>query len=105
MLPVKSTRLSPGKVETRVLNAPGLQPMFLIGDDELSRDWLAARVDVLRELNAVGLVVNVEKYESLQELRRLANGLELAPASADQLAEMLNLDHYPALITSTGLEQ
>ncbi|WP_095101707.1 integrating conjugative element protein [Pseudomonas sp. Irchel 3A5] len=105
MLPVKSTRLSPGKVDTRVLNAPGLQPMFLIGDDELSRDWLAARIDVLRELNAVGLVVNVEKYESLQELRRLANGLELAPASADQLAEILNLDHYPALITSTGLEQ
>jgi integrating conjugative element protein (TIGR03765 family) len=105
MLPVKSARLSPGKVEARSLNAPGLQPLFLIGDDDLSREWLKTRIEVLRELNAVGLVVNVERHESLQGLRQLADSLELAPTSADQLAEMLGLDHYPVLVTSTGLEQ
>ena len=105
MLPVKSLRLSPGQVTARALDAPGLQPLFLIGDDELSREWLRSRIDVLRELRAVGLVVNADKHEALQQLRELASDLELAPASADQLAEMLGLDHYPVLITATGLEQ
>jgi len=105
MLPVKSTMLSPGKVDARALNAPGLQALFLVGDDDLSREWLRSRGDVLRELHAVGLVVNVAKPDSLEGLRRLANGLEMAPASADQLAELLQLSHYPVLITATGLEQ
>lgn len=105
MLPVKSARLSPGKVESRALNAPGLQPLFLIGNDSLSRDWLVNRIDILRELNAVGLVVDVEKLEALEELRKLAPGLEMAPASGDELAEMIGLRGYPVLITSTGLEQ
>jgi integrating conjugative element protein (TIGR03765 family) len=105
MLPVKSTRLSPGKVEARALNAPGLQPLFLVGDDDLSREWLRSRGNVLRELHAVGLVVNVTNPAALEELRQLAGGLEIAPASADQLAELLQLRHYPVLITATGLEQ
>jgi integrating conjugative element protein (TIGR03765 family) len=105
MLPVKSIRLSPGKVDARALSAPGLQPLFLVGDDDLSREWLKTRGDVLRELNAVGLVVNVANPAALENLRRLADGLEMAPASADQLAELLQLSHYPVLITATGLEQ
>lgn len=105
MLPVKSARLSPGKVESRALNAPGLQPIFLIGDDSLSRDWLVTRIDILRELNAVGLVVNIETPEALQELRKLASGVKIAPASGDELAEMIGIEGYPVLITSTGLEQ
>ncbi|MCV4286441.1 integrating conjugative element protein [Pseudomonas capsici] len=105
MLPVKSARLTPGQVTSRTLKAPGLQPLFLIGDDALSRSWLTQRGDVLRQLNAVGLVVNVERPSALQELRQLANGLHLAPVSGDQLAEMIGLEHYPVLITATGLEQ
>ncbi|WP_397453213.1 integrating conjugative element protein [Pseudomonas sp. NA-150] len=105
MLPVKSERLTPGPVVNRALNASGLQPLFLIGDDPLSREWLTARGETLRELNAVGLVVNVEKLEALNELRQLADGLEIAPASGDQLAEMIGISHYPVLITSTGMEQ
>lgn len=105
MLPVRSSKITPGPVTDRTLEAPGLQPLFLIGDDALSRTWLRQRIDVLRQLNAVGLVVNVERPEALEALRQLANGLQLAPVSGDQLAEMIGLEHYPVLITSTGLEQ
>ncbi|MFG8189716.1 DUF2859 domain-containing protein, partial [Pseudomonas aeruginosa] len=34
--PVRSARLSPGQVQGRAINAPGLQPLFLVGDDTLS---------------------------------------------------------------------
>ena len=104
MLPVRSTQLSPGEVQRRVIRAPGLA-LFLIGDDERSRAWLLQRQATLRELQAVGLVVNVESMAALTALRRLAPGLTLSPASGDDLAQRLGLRHYPVLITSTGVEQ
>ena len=105
MLPVRSTQLSPGEVQRRVIRAPGLTALFLIGDDERSRAWLLQRQATLRELQAVGLVVNVESMAALTALRRLAPGLTLSPASGDDLAQRLGLRHYPVLITATGVEQ
>ncbi|MFL9676091.1 integrating conjugative element protein [Pseudomonas marginalis] len=105
MLPVKSDHLSPGKVENRVINIPGLVPLFLVGDDDRSRRWLASRADLLREINAVGLVVNVQNISALIALRELGVGLEMVPASADDLALRMGLQHYPVLVTATGIEQ
>ena len=105
MLPVKSALLSPGRVERRSIQAPGLQPLFLVGDDEFSRTWLRQRATVLLALNAVGLVVNVDTAEGLSRLRELAPGLTLSPVSGDDLAQRLEIRHYPVLITATGIEQ
>jgi integrating conjugative element protein (TIGR03765 family) len=104
-LPVRSARLSPGTVEHRVIQAPGLTPIFLIGDDGRSRAWLQQRVNTLRSLYAVGFVVNVDSPERLESLRRLAPGLMLSATPGDDLAERLGIDHYPVLITATGIEQ
>ncbi|SOC44699.1 integrating conjugative element protein [Shinella sumterensis] len=105
MLPVRSDRLSQGDEPRRVIQAPGLTPMFLVGDDERSRAWLRERGHILRDLNAVGLVVNVETAEALANLRKLAGSLTLSPSSGDDLAGRLGLRHYPVLITATGIEQ
>jgi integrating conjugative element protein (TIGR03765 family) len=58
----------------------------------------------LRELQAVGLVVNVGSSEALAGLRRLAPGLTLSPTQADDLALRLGIRHYPVLMTATGIE-
>lgn len=105
MLPVRSLRLSPGVVARRVIEAPGLPPFFLVGDDQRSRAWLQQRAPRLRELGAVGLIVNVSSAESLARLRALVPELPLSPVAGDDLAERLGLRHYPVLITATGLEQ
>ena len=105
LLPVQSMRLSPGAVARRVIEAPGLRPFFLVGDDQRSHAWLQQRAPRLRELGAVGLVVNVSSAESLTALRALVPGLPLSPVAGDDLAERLGLRHYPVLITATGLEQ
>ena len=105
MLPVRSARLTPGTVARRVIEAPGLQPFFLVGDDAASHAWLRQNADALRERNAWGLVVNVETSQALEQLRALAPGLNLSPVSADELAERLGLRHYPVLVTATGIEQ
>ncbi len=105
MLPVRSAKLTPGTVARRVIEAPGLRPFVVIGDDDASRTWLQRRAAALRERGAVGLVVNVETVQGLARLRALAPGVPLAPVAADDLAERLGLRHYPALITATGIEQ
>jgi integrating conjugative element protein (TIGR03765 family) len=104
MLPVRSARLSPGDEPRRVIRAPGLSPLFLVGDDDRSRAWLRQRRAALQELRAVGLVVNVATPEALVALRRLAPGLMLSPISGDDLAQRLGIRHYPVLITATGIE-
>lgn len=105
MLPVRSERLTPGKIVKRESHNPGIASIFLIGDDEFSHQWLASRKDILKKLNAVGLVVNVQRIEALTALREIGSGLEMVPVSADELAERLGIQHYPLLITATGIEQ
>ena len=104
MLPVRSARLSPGDEPRRVIRAPGLTPLFLVGDDDRSRAWLKQRRVELQAQRAVGLVVNVATPEALAALRRLAPGLVLLPVSGDDLAQRLGIKHYPVLITATGIE-
>jgi integrating conjugative element protein (TIGR03765 family) len=103
MLPVHSTYLSPGDEPRRTIHAPGLTPLFLIGDDERSRAWLQQHRIELHTLNALGLVVNVASPEALAALRQLAPGLTLTPVSADDLAQRLGIHHYPVLMTATGI--
>ena len=105
MLPVRSARLTPGAVPRRVIEAPGLRPFVVIGDDEASQTWLQRHAPSLRERGAAGLVVNVETVQGLARLRALAPGVPLAPVAGDDLAQRLGLRHYPALITATGIEQ
>ena len=104
-LPVHSARLTPGRVTRRVIAAPGLQPLCLIGDDPLSRSWLKAHLTTLQQLHAVALIVEVRSFAGTQALRALAPGLVLVPASGDDIARRLDLHHYPVLITATGIEQ
>jgi integrating conjugative element protein (TIGR03765 family) len=59
----------------------------------------------LGQLNAVGLIVNVESKTALEGLRRIAPGLSMSPVSADDLAQRLGLKHYPVLITADSVEQ
>ncbi|WP_425521856.1 integrating conjugative element protein [Xanthomonas translucens] len=105
MLPVRSARLTPGTVARRVIEAPGLRPFVIVGDDKASQDWLRRHAASLHERRAVGLVVNVETVQALTRLRTLVPGVPLAPVSGDDLAERLGLRHYPALITATSIEQ
>jgi len=105
MVPVRSARLTPGSVTRRAIEAPGLRSFFIVGDGEISADWLRRHAASLRERGAIGLMVNVETVQALNHLRALVPDVSLSPVSGDDLAERLGLRHYPALITATGIEQ
>lgn len=104
VFPVKTPELTPGTVQGRVINAPGLRPVFLIGDDERSQAWLQQRRDQLVQISAVGLVVNVASEGRLNAMKAWAPGLPLAPTSGSDIATRLGLSHYPVLITPTTIQ-
>lgn len=103
--PIVTPEMSPGSVQGRVINAPGLQPLFLVGDDESSRAWLQRHLQQLQQLQAMGLVVNVSGPSRLAEVRKWAPGLQLLPTPGTDIAGRLGLRHYPVLITSTTVQQ
>lgn len=105
MLPVTTPELTPGKVSDRSLQLPGIGALFLVGDDPDSRAWLAHNAAALAQHHVAGMVVNVTTMDALQGLRDLAPGVRMAPAAGSELARRLRLDHYPVLITDTGLSQ
>lgn len=103
-LPVRSTRLTPGTVAPRKINVPGLTPIFLIGDDVRSRAWLRTNARRLKTLRAIGFVAQVESAAALHSLRQLVPDLTLVPASSDDIAQRLSIEHYPVLITAAAIE-
>mgnify|MGYP000875506469 CR=1 FL=1 len=105
ILPVVSHRMTPGQIQPIQMNLPGMLPIFLIGTDNFSKNWLHRNYDYLRKIEAMGLVVSVKTINELSELRQLAPDLTLIPTPGDDLALRLNLAHYPALLTSKGLSQ
>ncbi|MBN6058663.1 integrating conjugative element protein [Aggregatibacter actinomycetemcomitans] len=105
ILPVISHRLSPGHITPVSMNLTGIQPIFLIGADNTSAQWLQHNYQRLVTMHATGLVVNVKTVDELTILRRLAPELTILPTPGDDLAERLKLQHYPVLLTESGLSQ
>ena len=105
LLPIRSSGLTPGRVEPRTLQQPFARPFFLIGSDAFSREWLAIHRDRLIEIGAVGMLVEAETVDDLQTIAKIAKGLPILPASANDIAEALDLSHYPVLITKDSIEQ
>lgn len=103
--PVATPEMSPGPVQGRVINASGLQPMFIVGDDPTSQAWLKQKLPQLQGMQAVGLAVNVSTAARLEEIRRWAPNLQVMPVPASDIAGRLGLQHYPVLITATTLQQ
>jgi integrating conjugative element protein (TIGR03765 family) len=87
------------------LKLPGFTPLFLVGQDPASLKWLAQHAQSLQDLGASGLAVEVADAQALRRIQAAAPGLDIWPVSGDDIAERLELQHYPVLITPTGLEQ
>ncbi len=104
-LPIQSPGLTPGFVQARSHERPFARPFFLIGSDRRSRQWLNNHRDRLKEIGAVGMLVQADTREDLQATANLSGGLSIMPASASDIAKALRISHYPVLISAHGIEQ
>lgn len=113
LLPIKTPEMSPGPVTARVLDTPGTaplnatatRPLFLIGSDPISRRWLAQHRVQLKELGAVGMLVQADTREDLQAVSQVADGLRIMPASGTEIGRLYALKHYPVMIWRGRIEQ
>jgi integrating conjugative element protein (TIGR03765 family) len=105
---VASPSLTPGVQARIAVGDAGKalpRPIFLVGADRLSLEWLTQHRQRLAALQAVGLVVQSASAQDLQRLRQAAAGLPLALGSGEMLAEHFALAHYPVLIGPQWIEQ
>ncbi len=105
LLPIRSPGLTPGPVQPKTHDRPFTRPFFLIGSDSFSRQWLLEHRERLKEVGAVGMLIQADTLEDLQTIAKLAAGLSVMPASASDIAKALGISHYPVLITPHGIEQ
>lgn len=105
---VRSPSLSPGVQARIAVGKAGTflpRPIFLVGADEASLNWLANHRIQLATLGAVGLVVQANGEADMLKVMRVAGDLPLAAGSGEMLAEQFGLQHYPVLIGPEWIEQ
>lgn len=105
-LPITTPSMQPGKATVTPKALRYLQrPLFLVGADQVSKDWLAEKREQLVRIGAVGLLVEAKDRQEVEAVLKIAEGLRLVPASADSFATQLGLTHYPILLSKEGWEQ
>jgi len=105
-LPITTPSMQPGKITVTPKALRYLQrPLFLVGADQVSKDWLAEKREQLARIGAVGLLVEAKDRQEVEAVLKIAEGLRLVPASAEGFATRLGLTHYPILLSKEGWEQ
>ncbi|EOD2624684.1 PFL_4695 family integrating conjugative element protein [Escherichia coli] len=66
---------------------------------------MSEHLEILKSLNTLGLVVNVESVERMEVLQKRDDGLLLLPVICDNFVQMLQLNAYPVLITEMEISQ
>ncbi len=106
--PVISRTLSPGQPEkttAQEMKYHGvMKPMFIVGYDDHSLQWLVDNREKLEGKNAIGLIVNIENTGQLEEMRDIVGDeILLQPMNGDGLAGALGIKHYPVWVDSNGI--
>lgn len=105
--PIRSS-LHPGYVnKPQALREPvkGVQPFFIIGNDDFSRDWLIKNKTYLQKIGAQGLATNIDSNSIFATLEQLAAPLPLVAVPVDEIATILHLSVYPVLVTGEEIAQ
>lgn len=96
--PIETPLMSPGKFSSRKVHIPLPHPIFIIGSDSNTKDWLKQHIEQLKQLQAVGFLVQAQNQHDLEAMKLIVDGLTLVPLSGNAIAERFNLPHYPVLL-------
>ena len=104
--PITTTSMTVGNVAQQTISAPTLaQPIFLIGVDEVSTQWLKQHREKLKNLHAIGFLIQVQNQTEFEAIKTLAEELPLIPVSGNVFSQRFKLEHYPVLITQRSIQQ
>ncbi len=102
---VHTKELTPDSIKSSIVDIKNLtQPIYIIGDDDLSKAWLTKYNERLKSLHAVGFIVNVKNNESYLGLSEQFN-IQPIPVNGAAFKKRLGIKHYPVLISRYRIEQ
>lgn len=104
MFPIRTSKLSVGRVAPRMSPITIYMPICIVGSDITSKQYLKSSAKKLKQLNTTCYVVNVKSEQEFNQLQKIVPDITLVPANGDEFVKLLNLKHYPVLITSKGIE-
>lgn len=106
-----ASRLNPGRLIDHHLGQ-GLfdahwlaHPIFVLGTDPVSFQWLQMHRQTLTEQGASGLVIEADSETVFKDLQAFAGGLSLAPVRGDWLEQKLlseGIVNYPLVVMPDG---
>lgn len=106
--PVRADGMSPGRIEDiqHVVGMPEwlTRPIFVVGSDPLSTQWLRENHAVLLRLGAAGIVVSVDDVSAFKAMRRTSS-LPMVPHPAPHLIRLLQangIHRFPLLLLEHG---
>ncbi len=106
IFPIETPLMSPGIVEPRKVNLSLLpQPIFIIGSDQFSKHWLSQHVERLKQLKAIGFLVQAQNSHDFKIIKDMAEELTIIPLSGNSIAAQLGIYHYPVLISQDTVVQ
>lgn len=81
------------------------KPLFLLGPEQYSYDWLVKNKTRLMQIGAVGILVAAKSESQVTRIALAAKGLKLFYFSAYQIAKALDLKYYPLVIYKGAIWQ
>jgi len=105
--PITTERLTPKRFEQPLEGyfPRMLFPVCVVGDDELSLQWVKRNRRYLAESGAQCFLVSAGSAESVAPVLRLLKGIVVYPANGDAIADYFKIKHYPVLITDRYASQ
>ncbi len=106
--PLSSEILTVGDVESKAVNLKYMPfPVYFVGTDNRSKAWVVQHHDVLKSINAVGVIVAAENEQAVQIFLTGIEDLPMKMVSVDDVIRnaQLPVKHYPVLITNSVIEQ
>ena len=102
---VHTAQLSSGVVQVKSLKMKDImQPIYIIGDDSLSKQWLDRYARRLKAIHALGFIVNVNSNDAYFSITK-KYGIKPLPVNGAAFAKRFGIQHYPVLISQYGIEQ
>lgn len=102
--PIRSD-LTVGVVESVKHSYQVITPMFIVGVDSLSIEWLVTNKAHLKAIGAKGIVTNVPSQEAMDFIKARAPELTLNALPIDDIASLYGISHYPVLIDKEDIKQ
>jgi len=80
------------------------RPMFVVGDNQDSYQWISKNLNAFNKINAIGLVVSANNLDALKQLKKAVGDLTLMPVNGDALSKKFGVSCYPVLISQHAIE-